>query len=432
MAPLAGRFFFTALRQQKQQRTIITGTSTATSTRIFLSLKACRLYSSTTALAANSNINDSMNQPVKFPNGKIAKNPFAIASLTNCQSNPDGTLHDNEYNWLIRRAIGGYGIINTACVHVQANGKGWEGELACFHDKHTAGLTRLAQGIHAHDALLIVQIFHAGMRADDTLIDGPARTCVDTTYQHRSGTRVCTALTADEVEQVIVDHVQAALRVQQAGGDGVEIHGAHGYLLTQFLCPDLNTRTDQWGGPDLVNRARLTREVVRRIRKSTSPDFVVGVRLSPEPGYEKAGWNMDPDENLQLAQWLVQDGVDFISVSLFGHSPTHITTKHKDNKEDAKPLLQEFRQVLPDHVVLMACGGITSGADVQTLLDMGVNVAVTGKTAISTPDFPKQVQADATYQVTMHPPYTKEFLKSVDVSPPFVEFLGTIGLVAKE
>ena len=99
--------------------------------------------------------------------------------MTNCQSNPDGTLHDNELQWLKRRAEGGYGIINTCCVHVQANGKGWEGELACFDDKHTAGYRRLAEGVHTQDkdTLLLVQIFHAGMRADDKLIEGPARTC---------------------------------------------------------------------------------------------------------------------------------------------------------------------------------------------------------------------------------------------------------------
>lgn len=372
-----------------------------------------------------------MDQPVIFKNGKESKNPFAIASLTNCQSNADGTLHDNEYQWLIERAKGGYGIINTCCVHVQANGKGWEGELGNFDDKHAEGFRKLADGVHKENALLIVQIFHGGMRADDKLIQGTARSCVDTEYQHRAGTRSVQALTEAEIEELIDDFVKGAKRVEEAGGDGIEVHAAHGYILTQFLCPDLNTRTDQWGGSSLENRARITRQVVQRIRQATSEDFIVGVRLSPEPGYEKAGWNMDPDENVQVAKWLVEDGVDFVSVSLFGHSPSHITPKHKD-KVGAKPLVQVFREALPKEVIVMSCGGVASGEDVQTLLDMGIDVAVTGKTAISTPDFPKKVQADPNFKVSVYPPYTKEFLASVKVSPPFVGFLASIGMVAKD
>jgi hypothetical protein len=126
----------------------------------------------------------------------------------------------------------------------------------------------------------------------------------------------------------------------------------------------------------------------------------------------------------------VEDGAHFISVSLFGHSPTHITAKHKD-REDAKPLIQEFREALPDDIVLMSCGGIASGRDVQTLLDMGVNVAVTGKTAIAMPDFPKMCQADPDYACPINPPYTPEYLATVDVSPPFIELMKNMGLMAK-
>lgn len=367
---------------------------------------------------------------ITFKGGKVAKNPFAIASLTNCQSNPDGTLHERELKWLRRRAEGGFGIINSCCVHVQANGKGWEGEWALFDDRHTDGYRHVAEAVHKEDALFIVQIFHAGMRADDTLIEGPARSCVDTTYEHRAGTRTVKGLTEDEIQTLIQDFAKAAKRAEDAGCDGVEIHGAHGYILTQFLCPDLNTRSDQWGGPELEDRARLTREVTRAIKAVVSPDFIVGIRLSPEPGYEKAGWNMDPDENVQVAKWLVEDGIDFVSVSLFSHSPTHVTPKHAD-KPDAKPLIQVFRDAIPKDVVVMSCGGIQSGHDVQSLMDMGVDVAVMGKTAIGTPDFPKKVQEDSDYKVTDLPPWSMAHLESVDVTPPFVEFLRAMRVVAE-
>ena len=240
-------------------------------------------FASTALFSSSTTSNNSMDQPVKFKNGKSAKNPFAMASLTNGQSNPDGTLHENELNWLVRRAKGGYGVVNTCCVHVQANGKGWEGELACFGDQHTPGYEQLVKAIKDVDpeTLLIVQVFHGGMRADESLIEGPPRTCVDTDYHYRAGVRKCKGLSEEEVETLIEDFVKACKRCQEAGCDGVELHGAHGYLLTQFLCPDLNTRTDQFGGKALENRARLLRRVMQGAREACGPDFIIGVRLSP-------------------------------------------------------------------------------------------------------------------------------------------------------
>jgi len=235
------------------------------------------------------------------------------------------------------------------------------------------------------------------------------------------------ALSNLEIEQLIQDFVAAAQRLDAAGVDGIEIHGAHGYILTQFLCPGLNHRTDKWGG-SFENRARLTREVTRQIRAAVSPGFIVGVRLSPEPGFEKAGWNMDPDENVQLARWLCDDGADFISVSLFTHAPTHVTAKHAASGQ-AKPLVQVFREACHKDVVVMACGGIKSSADVRTLTNLGVDVAVVGKTAISTPDFPKQVLSDPAFTVSVFPPYAKDHLASVDVSETFVDFLTSFGMV---
>merc|ERR1711939_541125 len=194
----------------------------------------------------------------------------------------------------------------------------------------------------------------------------------------------------------------------------------------------MGTRSDKWGG-SLENRARLTREVVRRVRAAVSKSFVVGVRLSPEPGFEKAGWNMDPDENVQLASWLCEDGVDFISVSLFVRSSaaTHVTKKHAD-KGETKPLLQIFREACPKDVVVMACGGVNDGADVAALHQLGIQVAVMGKTAVSTPDFPQRVQENPDYKVTVLPPYTKEHLVSVDTSEAFIAMLTSMGLVKKD
>mmetsp|Transcript_10716 Transcript_10716/g.26255 ORF Transcript_10716/g.26255 Transcript_10716/m.26255 type:complete len:373 (-) Transcript_10716:279-1397(-) len=372
-----------------------------------------------------------MDKPVTFKNGKQAKNSFAIAALTNCQSNKDGTLHENEEKWLLRRVKGGYGIITSCCVHVQANGKGWEGEWACFGDQHTPGYKKMAESCRAGGALFVVQIFHAGMRADEKLFEGDVVTCVDYTYTHRAGERQARQMTEAEIEALIEDFVKAAKRCEEAGADGIEIHAAHGYIITQFLCPVLNTRTDKWGGGPLENRARLMREVTKRIRAAVKPGFIVGIRLGSEAGYEAAGWSIDMDENVQAAKWAVEDGVDYISVSVFGDSHNKIAKLH-EGREDAKTIAATFRDAVPKEskVVLMVCGGVASGAHAKALMGQGVDVVVTGKTCIHTPDFPQLVQADPSFACTAQPPFTPEFLASVDVSPPFVEFLKSMHMVA--
>lgn len=182
-------------------------------------------------------------------------------------------------------------------------------------------------------------------------------------------------------------------------------------------------------GGSFENRVRLTREVIRRIRAACSPSFIVGVRLSPEPNFsDKAGWNVNPDETVELARNLCDDGSDFISVSLFKHAPTHVASTHK-TRADAKPLVQVFREACPKDVIVMACGRISSAADVQALSALDVDVAVMGTAAISTPDFPMLLRNNPNYEVLTKPPFTKEFLASVDVSPPFVDMLVHMGMV---
>jgi 2,4-dienoyl-CoA reductase-like NADH-dependent reductase (Old Yellow Enzyme family) len=188
------------------------------------------------------------NAAIQFKSGKQTKNAFAVAALTNGASNADGTLSDAELKWLTRRAKGGFGIVTSCATHVQKNGQGWAGEWGIFDDKHTAGWRQAANAMHEHGALFFPQIFHAGMRAEKSVIDGTAVSCVDTEYTSRNGSQPVRGLTEVEIEQLIEDFVAAAKRAEEAGADGVEIHGAHGYILTQFLCPTLNTRTDKWGG----------------------------------------------------------------------------------------------------------------------------------------------------------------------------------------
>ena len=213
--------------------------------------------------------------PLTLARGPAMKNRFALAPLTNLQSHPDGRLSDDEFNWLTYRAKGGFALTMTCAAHVQRIGQGFPGQLGIFGDEHLEGLTRLAAEIKKNQSIAVAQLHHAGMRSPKDLIGGAP---VAPSDDEATGAR---GLSTAEVEQVIEDFVAAAVRAERAGFDGVEIHGAHSYILCQFLSEGLNRRDDRYGGSP-ENRARPIKEIIEGVRARCRPDFSLGLRLSPE------------------------------------------------------------------------------------------------------------------------------------------------------
>ena len=213
-------------------------------------------------------------EPLALAHGPALKNRFMLAPLTNLQSHPDGRLSDDEFRWLTMRADGGFGLVMTCAAHVQAVGQGFPGQLGVFGDQHLEGLTRLAATIKAKGSVASIQLHHAGNRSPKDLVGTPVCPSDDAATGARG-------LTLAEVEALRDDFIAAARRAQTAGFDGVEIHGAHGYILAQFLSAEINKRDDRYGG-SLQNRARIVFEIIDGVRRDCRPDFQLGLRLSPE------------------------------------------------------------------------------------------------------------------------------------------------------
>ncbi len=205
------------------------------------------------------------------------KNRFMRAPLTNKQSHADGTLSDEEFRWLTLRAQGGFGLTMTCAAHVQAVGQGFPGQLAIFGDQHlrrpdAAGLGDQC-GVAASSPC---QIHHAGNRAPKDLV-GHARSARPTNRSPGRG-----ACRGDEVHSPGEDFIEAAVRAEKAGFHGVEIHGAHGYILAQFLSPELNHRTDRYrrlAGEPRPDHPRHHRRRPRPLRAPTS-SWACGCRRS--------------------------------------------------------------------------------------------------------------------------------------------------------
>lgn len=344
--------------------------------------------------------------PMAFAHGPAMKNRFMLAPLTNWQSHADGTLSDDEFHWLVKRAKGGFGLVMTCAAHVAAVGQGFPGQLGIFGDQHLPGLTRLAAAIKAEGSLAVAQLYHGGNRAPKELVGQPVCPSDDP----ETGAR---ALSTAEVEQLIEDFVAAAVRAERAGFDGVELHGAHGYMLAQFLSPELNRREDRYGG-SAENRARIVHEVIAGVRARTRPDFNLGLRLSPER------FGLKLLEVQEVARQVLAEGqIDYLDMSLWDYA------KEPAEEELKGRSLMSFFTELPRGDVRLGCAGkIMTGGDVRACLDRGMDFVVVGRGAILHHDFPKRVAAHAGFEPVARP-VTESYLRDEGLGPKFVEYLKT-------
>lgn len=218
------------------------------------------------------------------------------------------------------------------------------------------------------------------------------------------------AMSAAEVEQCVESFVAAARRAERAGFSGVEVHGAHGYLLCQFLSRN-NTREDAWGG-SLENRARIVRKIIQGIRAACSARFVVGVRLSPEDIGFAVG--MDLDESVQCARWFADDGVDFVHLSLWDYTKPSI-------KRPDENVIALFRAAIASDVRVFAAGNVWTPDDARAVLACGADAVAIGRAAIIEPDWP--ILAKGAEWKGQRGPLSVEELAARDVSAKFAEYL---------
>lgn len=346
-----------------------------------------------------------LTDPIQFSCGTRSKNRFMLAPMTNTQSHEDGALSEDEFRWLTMRAKGEFGITMTCASHVQEIGKGFPGQLGIFSDVHINDHKRLSTAIKELGSVAVIQLHHAGMRSPQELI-GEKPICPSDNEKH--GSR---GMSLAEVKQLRDDFITAAVRAKKSGYDGVEVHGAHGYILTQFLSSDLNKRTDQYGG-SLENRSRLLFEIVNAIREKCGPDFLLGVRLSPER------FGMKLSEMKTIVQRFFDEGIiDFMDISLWD------VFKLAEEKEyQSHSLLEHFTKLSRGAVKLTVAGKISTGNDVKKVLEAGVDFVSIGRSAILHHDFPKRVIDDIGFS-PIKTPVSKEHLRKEGLGEKFIKYM---------
>ena len=342
--------------------------------------------------------------------GTIVPNRAVLAAMTNKQSHSDGTISDEEISWLSRRSEGSFGIITTAASHVSKDGQGWEGEIGVFDDKHIERLSILTGLIHKQKSLIFAQLFHGGMRSPQ-ILTGKQPISASKIKSKMSKNGYTRSASVRDIKKIINDFTLAAVRCENSGFDGIELHGAHGYLISQFLGINTNLRKDKWGG-SIEKRSKFLIEIYRSIKEKVSDSLLVGVRISPE--IDDIGINLD--DALFLSRLLRDEGVDFIHLSCWD-----VYSRSKQHPDNPKTLTEWFTQSIKNLPPIISTGNVWSRSDAQHLIDQGADLVGVARAGIAYPDWAKNLSKN-NYDPSRGP-FSIKHLKKAGLSDIFIDYM---------
>jgi 2,4-dienoyl-CoA reductase (NADPH2) len=257
-------------------------------------------------------------QPLKFKNLTV-KNRVFRSNVSGRFDNYDGSGNQARINWEVKFAKGGVGAIVSSFVPVALRGRIVPNYAMIDHDRHIPFWRAVGKAVHEHDCKYILQLSHAGRQRDIPGVE-IALSLSSTAKPDPSHGFRCQAMTTADIKETVNAFAEGARRAREAGLDGVELHGANGYLITQFLSSAINDRKDEYGG-SLENRARFVLDVVRAIRQRVGSDFHLQMKISAvEHADAVSFFGIGPsgnkiDDSVNVCQWLVEAGVDAIHVS---------------------------------------------------------------------------------------------------------------------
>jgi len=263
-------------------------------------------------------------QPLKFRNLTV-KNRVFRSNVSGRFDNYDGSGNQARINWETKFARGGVGAIISSFVPVLLRGRIVPNYAMIDHDRHIPFWRAVGKAVHEFDCRFIMQLSHGGRQRDIQGVEFPVGLSSTGKSDPTHGFR-CQAMTLADIHTTVDAFAEGARRAREAGLDGVELHGANGYLITQFLSSAVNDRKDEYGGP-LENRARFVLDIVRAIRKKVGNDFHLQMKISVEEHCDAVSFfQFGPSGNtaadsVQVCKWLVEAGVDAIHASAGGFFP---------------------------------------------------------------------------------------------------------------
>jgi 2,4-dienoyl-CoA reductase-like NADH-dependent reductase (Old Yellow Enzyme family)/thioredoxin reductase len=242
--------------------------------------------------------------------GKTIKNRFTVPAMVTDFCNEDGTATERYIAYHEAKAKGGWGLIITEDYNVDPLGHGFRATAGLWNDGQIASHSELPKRVHQHGATILAQIYHCGRQTNSGAINGLPRS--SSAIMCPFGDEIPVPFTTEEVKDMVGKYGDTALRAKKCGFDGVEIHGAHGYLITQFFSPYSNKRVDEYGG-NFWNRTRFAREIIHDVRNKCGDDFIIDMRISADE-FVEGGLNIE--DNKAIARILEEAGLDMLHVSI--------------------------------------------------------------------------------------------------------------------
>ncbi|MDO5058660.1 MAG: NADH:flavin oxidoreductase/NADH oxidase family protein [Neisseria sp.] len=343
------------------------------------------------------------NTPFTLPNGATAPNRILKAAMNeqladrNCR--PTEALVRLYQRW----ADGGAGVLITGNVMIDKTALTGAGAVAVENDADLPLLTRWAQAGRSGGALLLMQLNHPGKQSPKDINPAPvAPSAVPLSGNVAAFFNPPRALSEDEILDLIKRFGNTAAVAEHAGFSGVQIHAAHGYLISQFLSPHHNRRDDRWGG-SLENRMRFLLEIYREIRRRTAPGFTVSVKLN-SADFQKGGFS--EEDSLRVAQTLAEEGVDLLELSGGNYEAPAMWDGVKESTRRREAYFLDYaakvRQACA--VPLAVTGGFRSAAGIAEALDSGdTDFVGIGKPFALLPDLPKKLFADSFIRIATPP-----------------------------
>ncbi|MED4405717.1 NADH-dependent flavin oxidoreductase [Heyndrickxia coagulans] len=329
---------------------------------------------------------DKLFEPITFKSGVRAENRIVMAPMTHYSSNDDGTISDAELRYYAERAKGP-GMVVTACANVTENGKAFTGQPGAHTDEMVESMKKLAQTIQQNGAKAVVQIHHGGRECPAELVPGGDVVSASET-DSSDGSVHARALTGEENAEIVKAFGEATRRVIEAGFDGVEIHGANGYLIQQFFSPYTNRREDEWGG-SLEKRLAFPLAVVDAVKKAVAEyadrPFLVGYRLSPEEPYEPG---ITMDDTFALLDALMEKELDYVHISL-----QHFWSKARRGGEPGRPRMEQIVEHTAGRVPLIGVGSLHTGDEVLKAMETGVPLIALGRELVMEPHWVEKIKA---------------------------------------
>lgn len=325
------------------------------------------------------------------------RNRIVMAPMTTWSANPDGTISEQELEFYKRRSQN-VGLVITGCTYVTPSGIGFTHEFAAYDDRFINSLEKLAAAAKSGGAPAILQIFHAGNKATPELV--PNNDVISASASSvKSGDfmkRVVQSreMTENEIQETIRAFGDVTKRAIKAGFDGVELHGAHGFLLQNFFSPLFNQRNDRWGG-DLEGRMRFPLAVLQEVKNvvyeyATKP-FAIGYRISPE---ESVTGGLRIEDTYKLLDRLISSGISYIHTSLVS-----INDSYPVESPNGPRTIELILNHIAGRVPVIAAGKIRTPSQAQEAISAGLPLVAIGKGLVINPEWVTLAESGRSHEI---------------------------------